>query len=55
MKVQKIEEEINQTKNHLSFLENSLKEIQENCEHQFKGDQNFERCLKCNKVEILYY
>ncbi|MFC7063203.1 serine protease [Halobacillus seohaensis] len=55
MKVQNIEEEINQTKNHLAFLENRLKEIQKNCDHDFKRNHNFERCLKCNKAEALYY
>ncbi|WP_347551443.1 serine protease [Pseudalkalibacillus hwajinpoensis] len=55
MKVQKIEEEIKQTKNHLAFLENCLKGIQNNCDHHYKGNHNFERCQKCNKVEILYY
>ncbi|WP_373894656.1 serine protease [Virgibacillus sp. CBA3643] len=55
MKVQNIEEEIIQTKNHLAFLEKSLKEIQKKCDHHFKMNDNFERCLKCNKAEALYY
>jgi hypothetical protein len=55
MNVQKIEEEINQMKTSLAFLEKHLKEIQRNCDHHFKGDQYYEKCLKCNKVNVLYY
>ncbi|UOQ91870.1 serine protease [Halobacillus shinanisalinarum] len=55
MMVQNIEEEINQTKNHLASLKNCLKEIQQNCDHQFKGNNNYEKCVKCNKTEALYY
>ncbi|UOQ93153.1 serine protease [Halobacillus shinanisalinarum] len=55
MKVQKIEEEINQTENHLASLKNSLKEIQQNCDHHFKGNNKYNKCLKCNKVIALYY
>ncbi|KON88078.1 serine protease [Sporosarcina globispora] len=55
MKVEKIEEEINQLKTHLAFLEKSLKEIQQNCDHHFIGNQHHEKCIKCNKVNVLYY
>jgi hypothetical protein len=55
VKVEKIEEEINQLKTHLAFLEKSLKEIQQNCDHHFKGNQYHEKCIKCNKVNVLYY
>ncbi|MEG9296855.1 serine protease [Mangrovibacillus sp. Mu-81] len=55
MKIQIIEEEINQLKTHLAFLEKSLKEIQQNCDHHFKGNQYYETCIKCNKVIVLYY
>jgi hypothetical protein len=55
MNVQKIEEEITQIKTNLAFLEKRLKEIQRNCDHHFKGNQYYEKCLKCNKVNVLYY
>ena len=55
MNVQKIEEEITRMKTNLSFLEKSLEEIQRNCDHHFKAYQYYEKCLKCNKVNILYY
>lgn len=55
MNIQKIEEGITQMKTSIAFLEERLKEIQQNCDHHFKGDQYFEKCLKCNKVNILYY
>src|SRR5699024_8514565 len=34
---------------------NSLQKNQENCEHQFTYDENFGRCVKCNKTDALYY
>jgi predicted RNase H-like nuclease (RuvC/YqgF family) len=55
VKVEKIEEEINQLKTRLAFLEKSLKEIQQNCNHHFKGNQHHVKCIKCNKVNVLYY
>jgi chromosome segregation ATPase len=56
VKVEKIEEEINQYKTHLAFLEKRLKEIQQNCDHHFsKENQYYEKCIKCNKVDVLYY
>ncbi|MGR3764145.1 serine protease [Rossellomorea sp. NS-SX7] len=55
MKVEKNEEEINQLKTHLAILEKKLKEIQQNCDHHFKGNQHHEKCIKCNKVDVLYY
>ncbi|MFK2826467.1 serine protease [Bacillus sp. B190/17] len=55
MNAQKIEAEINQLKTDLSFLQKRLKMIQENCEHQFKGNQYYETCIKCKKVNVLYY
>ncbi|WHY01057.1 serine protease [Neobacillus sp. DY30] len=55
MKIQKIEEEINQLKIHLAFLEKCLVEIQQNCDHHFKRNQYYETCIKCNKVNVLYY
>nr|WP_205831494.1 serine protease [Bacillus sp. RO2] len=50
-----MEEEINQLKIQLDFLEKSLKEIQQNCNHHFEGNQHHEKCIKCNKVNVLYY
>ncbi len=55
MKIEQIEEEINQLKIHLAFLEKRLAEMQQNCDHQFKRNQYYEKCIKCNKVNVLYY
>ncbi len=54
-KVQEIEEEMKQSKAYLAFLENRLKEIQQNCHHHFEGNSYYERCVKCHKIEVLYY
>ncbi|MGJ9384432.1 serine protease [Salipaludibacillus sp. CF4.18] len=54
-KVQKIEEEIKQSKTQLAFLESSLKDIQENCNHEYKNGPLYKECVQCNKVEVLYY
>ncbi|GIN63274.1 hypothetical protein J27TS8_32670 [Robertmurraya siralis] len=56
MKVEKMEAEINQLKSHLALLEKRLKEIQQNCDHHFsKSNPYYEQCIKCNKVNVLYY
>lgn len=56
MKVEKIEKEINQLKTRLDFLQDCLKEIQQNCEHQyFAKNSYYEQCTECNKVNVLYY
>jgi hypothetical protein len=55
MNVQKIKKEITQMKTSLAFLEERLKAIQQNCDHRFDGDQYYEKCLKCYKVNVLYY
>jgi hypothetical protein len=55
MNVQKIKKEITQMKASLAFLEERLKAIQQNCDHRFDGDQYYEKCLKCYKVNVLYY
>ncbi|WP_270180895.1 serine protease [Alkalihalobacillus sp. CinArs1] len=55
MNVHQLEEEMKVTKQHLALLENQLKAFQEKCEHHFEGDQYFEKCSKCHKVEVLYY
>lgn len=55
MDVYKIEEEIDQLKAKLIFLQEHVKVIQQNCKHDFKGDQYYETCAKCKKVNILYY
>jgi len=52
---EKIEEEINQLKNQIAFLESCLKEIQQNCDHYFKDHQYYETCEICNKVNVFYY
>ncbi|HLR69486.1 serine protease [Virgibacillus alimentarius] len=55
MEVQQIEEEIELALKHISRLENRLKNIQKNCNHQFKYHPNFNKCKKCHKVEVFYY
>nr|WP_263327372.1 serine protease [Neobacillus sp. Marseille-Q6967] len=55
MDIPKIEEEMSQLQNRLVFLEKQLKEIQKNCEHHFKMHPNYEKCIKCNKVNVLHY
>ncbi|WP_096186031.1 serine protease [Evansella halocellulosilytica] len=54
-KMQKIEEEIKQSKIRLDFLENRLKELQQQCDHSFKGNTYYRKCVKCNKIEVFYY
>ncbi|TWI59226.1 serine protease [Halalkalibacter nanhaiisediminis] len=55
MKVGQIEKEIDQLEWNLALLKNRLTMIQQNCNHQFKGDQISQKCVKCNKVNVLYY
>ncbi len=55
MNVQKIEEEIKRLESHIDILKLHLKNIQTNCDHQFQGNDYFETCKKCNKVNVLYY
>jgi prefoldin subunit 5 len=55
MKIHTIEEEINQLKTQLALLEKRMNEIQQNCDHHFKRNQYYETCMKCNKVNVLYY
>ncbi|OCA81334.1 serine protease [Pseudobacillus wudalianchiensis] len=55
MNIHKIEEEIDQLKAKLLFLQNRVRVIQQNCDHRFKGDQYYETCMKCKKVNVLYY
>lgn len=55
MEIPKIEVEMNRIKNQLAILEKCLKEIQQYCEHDFRGNQYYEKCIKCHKIEVLYY
>lgn len=55
MEVLKIEEEISQLENRIELLKKQVNEIQETCKHHFKGNQYYETCTKCNKVNVLYY
>jgi predicted RNase H-like nuclease (RuvC/YqgF family) len=55
MEIHKIKKEINQLQTRLYSLEKRLEEIQRNCNHQFKGDLQYETCIKCNKVNVFYY
>lgn len=55
MKGQHIEAEIRELENRLDFLKKQLQETQEHCDHQFEGNNIMEKCIKCNKVNVLYY
>ncbi|UTR12149.1 serine protease [Evansella sp. LMS18] len=55
MKGQHIEAEIRELENRLDFLKKQLQETQEHCDHHFEGNNFMEKCLKCNKVNVLYY
>ncbi len=55
MNAQEIEEEINQYRAYIASLQGRLRELQQNCDHHFQRDLYFEKCLKCNKVNVLYY
>ncbi|QDP41167.1 serine protease [Radiobacillus deserti] len=55
MNIHEIEEEMNSLKSRLSYLENCINRIQQNCNHHFKGNQLYEVCSKCKKVNVLYY
>lgn len=55
MPVKMIEDEMDQLKKRLAFLESRLHEIQHYCEHHFEGNSYYQKCVKCHKVEALYY
>jgi hypothetical protein len=55
MKIHTIQEEIHQLKMQVALLESRLKEIQQSCDHHYKRNQYYETCMKCNKVNVLYY
>ncbi|MEK4028273.1 MULTISPECIES: serine protease [Bacillaceae] len=55
MTVHKIEREIDQLKAKLVLLQNRLRLIQQNCDHHYRGNQYYETCAKCKKVNVLYY
>lgn len=55
VEVQKIRVEMNRIKNQLAYLEQCIKEIQQNCDHDFRGNQYYEKCIKCHKIDVLYY
>lgn len=55
MNVQKIKEEIKQLEWKIENLKVRMSEIQQSCDHQYDGNDYFETCSKCNKVNVLYY
>lgn len=55
MSVQKINEEIQQLELRIKMLKIRAKKIQQSCDHQYDGDEYYETCKKCNKVNVLYY
>jgi chaperonin cofactor prefoldin len=47
---------IEQCKHQLKILETALKELQENCSHDYYIEEITHRiCCKCNYVDSLYY
>lgn len=55
MEVNKIVEEIKQLQSRLTYLEKCLEEIQQACDHHYVGNQHYQTCTKCQKVNVLYY
>ncbi|MFC0522957.1 serine protease [Pontibacillus salicampi] len=55
MKAQDITEEIAQLKIHINALEKQLHQLQEECEHEYIPSAHHEQCMKCHKVNTLYY
>ncbi|MFS0645268.1 serine protease [Siminovitchia sp. 179-K 8D1 HS] len=55
MNVQKIIEEIKQLERQIEVLQIQISEIQQSCDHHFIGNEYYETCSKCNKVNVLYY
>lgn len=48
-------EEMKQTKRLLAYLEKNLKEIQENCNHEFNEGPLYKECSICLKMEAFHY
>ncbi|MBM7648660.1 cytochrome c2 [Bacillus ectoiniformans] len=55
MEVHQIEEKMKQLRLQLFVMEERKKEIQEKCTHDFTGNEHYQTCRKCHKVEVLYY
>lgn len=55
MKPDQIEEEMDQLEWQLALLKARLTDIQQNCDHQFIGDHYSQKCVKCHKIDVLYY
>jgi len=55
LKPREVIEEMNQTKCLLAHLEKNLKEIQENCTHEFKEGPIYKECRICLKMEAFHY
>ncbi|VEF48842.1 Uncharacterised protein [Bacillus freudenreichii] len=55
MSVEKIKEEIKQLELRIKVLKIQAGKIQQACNHQFSGNEYFETCTKCSKVNVLYY
>ncbi len=55
MSVQKIKEEIRQLELRIKNLNIRVKKIQQSCHHQYDGNEYYETCKKCGKVNALYY
>ncbi|MFD2682460.1 serine protease [Bacillus seohaeanensis] len=55
MEIREIEEKIYQLETEIALLKKHVKETQRKCDHHFQGNLNYETCIKCNKVNVLYY
>lgn len=50
-----IEAEIRRLQEQLHHLEKTLKNIQQQCKHHYENNTSHEKCVKCLKVNALYY
>ncbi|MCP3739320.1 serine protease [Rossellomorea sp. BNER] len=50
-----LEKEIHEMHEKIRLLELRKEELQHKCNHQFQGNDYYEKCLLCHKIEVLYY
>jgi len=55
VEIQEIEEEIRQLEKRLDELKHQVNEIQRSCDHRYQRSLLYETCIKCHKVNALYY
>ncbi|MFC0470081.1 serine protease [Halalkalibacter kiskunsagensis] len=55
MKVNDIQEKIHQLQDQLNYWENHLKDVQNDCNHDYQEDSFYKKCIRCQKIEAIYY